>query len=171
MVSVSTTHGIPVIFITEFISSLCMNIISVLYSSIRCCCLNSVSKSFKETAILSLPNRFETSAIRSMESSFEKLSTARFAPAYRIFFTSSERRILPPAIIGMLIARFIFLIRSMASSCSSSVWERSNTISSSAPFSQYCFAREMTSSDITAGSSNHLTALPPSIKMQGVSLL
>ena len=49
--------------------------------------------------------------------------------------------------------------------------ERSNTSSSSAPFALYCLASAITSSVNTVRSSNHLTALPPAIKMQGVSLL
>ena len=81
MVSVTTTHWISVTFTTELRSSRCIKIISVLYSSIRCCCLNSASKSFSETAIRSLPNLWETSLISSIESGFEKFSMARLAPA------------------------------------------------------------------------------------------
>ena len=160
MVSVRTTHGISVIFITESRSRRCMKIISELNLSIRCCCLNKASKSFKDTAIRSFPNRLDTSSISSNDSGLEKFRIARFAPVYRIFFTSSCLRTFPPATIGILMARFTFFIRSIASSCSSSVLDRSNTISSSAPLSQYCFASPITSSETTSLSSNHFIAFP-----------
>ena len=81
IVSVTTTHGISVTFTTEFRSRRCMNTISGLYCSIKCCCLKSVSKSFKDTAIFSFPKRKETSLIKSMETFFEKFNIARFTPA------------------------------------------------------------------------------------------
>ena len=134
-VSVTITHGISVTSITELRSRRCMNTISLEYSSIRCWCLKSASKSFSDTAIFSFPKRFAASSTAFALSGLEKFSIARFAPAYKIFFTSSCRLILPPATIGIRIKRLIRRIKSMASSCSSSDVERSNTSNSSAPWS------------------------------------
>ena len=133
IVSVTTTQGISVMFTTELRSSLCMNIISVQYFSIWCWCLNSASKSFSDTAIRSFPYRRAASSKSFKVPGLDRFKRARFAPAYRIFFTSSWRRIFPPATMGMLMTRLIFFIRSMASSWFSSELDRSNTISSSAP--------------------------------------
>ena len=88
-----------------------------------------------DAMILSLPNLSDTSFNIRALLSLERFKATLWQPAYKSFFTSSTRLTFPAALTGTWEIWQISLIFPMASSCSSSVEDRSKTSSPSAPLS------------------------------------